>query len=172
LIRGWNSFGLHDQMATQSFRRIIELLEQHGVEYVVVGGVAAVLQGAPVTTFDLDALFKVDPQNIDRLLIVLADLGARFRERPDLQPTQKDLAAGKHVLLATDSGPFDLLGVIGSGKRYEDVAGSATPMSIGDRTIKVLSIESLIEDKKAMGRNKDLVAIGMLEALVNRRRDR
>jgi hypothetical protein len=54
-------------MPTQSFRRILELLEQHGVEYVVVGGVAAVLQGAPVTTFDLDALIKVDPRNVDRV---------------------------------------------------------------------------------------------------------
>lgn len=156
----------------QSFQRIIELLEQHGVEYVVVGGVAAVLQGAPVTTFDLDALFKVSPENIERLAAVLAELDARFRERPDLRPTQRDLAAGKHVLLLTDAGPFDLLGVIGSGKRYEDVADTATRMPIGDRTIKVLSVESLIDDKKSLGRNKDLVAIRMLEALVNRKTDR
>jgi len=156
----------------QSFRRIIELLERHGVEYVVVGGVAAVLHGAPVTTFDFDALFKVDPENIERLATVLSVLDARYRERPDLQPTRNDLAAGKHLLLLTDSGPFDLLGVIGSGKRYEDVAESATRVTIGDQSIRVLSVESLIEDKKSMGRNKDLVAIHMLEALVNRKRDR
>jgi len=94
------------------------------------------------------------------------------RERPDLQPTRRDLAAGKHVLLLTNSGPFDLLGVIGSGKRYEDVVATATRISIGDRSIKVLSIEALIEDKKALGRDKDVVAIRMLEALVNRKRDR
>jgi len=43
-------------MPSQSFRRILELLEQHDVAYVVVGGVAAVLQGAPVTTFDIGGL--------------------------------------------------------------------------------------------------------------------
>jgi hypothetical protein len=159
-------------MATQSFRRIIDLLEQHGVEYVVVGGVAAVLQGAPVTTFDLDALFKVDAENIERLAAVLTELDARYRERRDLRPTRRDLAAGQHLLLLTNCGPFDLLGIIGNGKRYEDVAGSSTQVSIGDRSIKVLSIEALIEDKKALNRDKDLAAIRLLEALVNRKRDR
>jgi hypothetical protein len=61
-------------MATQSFLRILHLLERHGVEYVVVGGVAAVLQGAPVTTFDIDALIKVDAANADRLLAALGPL--------------------------------------------------------------------------------------------------
>jgi hypothetical protein len=159
-------------MATQSFRRIIELLERHDVDYVVVGGVAAVLHGAPVTTFDFDALFKVDPENIERLAAVLIELDARYRERPDLRPTRNDLAAGQHNLLLTNCGPFDLLGIIGNGKRFEDVAGAATLMAIGDLSVKVLSVEALIEDKKAMGRHKDLIAIRLLEALVNRKRDR
>jgi len=47
-------------MPAQSFQRILELLEAHGVEYIVVGGVAAVLRGAPVTTFDIDTLVKTD----------------------------------------------------------------------------------------------------------------
>ena len=54
-------------MATQSFQRILELLERHRVEYVVVGGVAAVLRGAPVSTFDIDALIKVAAANAARL---------------------------------------------------------------------------------------------------------
>ena len=157
-------------MATQSFRRILELLEQYGVEYVVVGGVAAVLQGAPVTTFDIDALVKVDPENIDRLAKVLAALDARYREHGDLRPTRNDLAAGGHLLLITDSGPFDVLGVIGGGKRYEDVVGSARQMSVGDLSIKVLSLAALIEDKKAIGRDKDLAVVKLLEAVLARQR--
>jgi predicted nucleotidyltransferase len=157
-------------MTTQSFRRILELLEQHGVEYVVVGGVAAVLQGAPVTTFDIDALIRIDPSNIDRLAKVLTLLNARYREHRDLRPTPTDLAAGGHFLLMTDSGPLDILGYIGSGKRYEDVADSARQMPIGDMSIKVLSIESLIEDKKALGRDKDLAAVRLLEAVLSRRK--
>jgi hypothetical protein len=156
---------------TQSFRRILELLEQHAVEYVVVGGVAAVLQGAPVTTFDIDALIKVDPENIDRLAKVLALLNARYREHHGLRPTTADLAAGGHFLLMTDSGPFDVLGYIGNGKRYEDVVDSARRMSIGDMTVRVLCIESLIADKKALGREKDLAVVRLLEAVLRRPSD-
>jgi hypothetical protein len=159
-------------MTTPSFRRILELLEQHGVEYVVVGGVAAVLQGAPVTTFDIDALIKVDAANIDRLAKVLAILDARYREHRELRPTTSDLAAGGHLLLTTDSGPFGVLGFIGGGRRYEDVVDSARRMSVGDLTIRVLSIESLIADKKALGRDKDLVVVRLLEAVLDRQRGR
>jgi hypothetical protein len=157
-------------MTAPSFRRILELLELHGVEYVVVGGVAAVLQGAPVTTFDIDALIKVDPANIDRLVKVLAILDARYREHRDLRPTASDLAAGGHLLLTTDSGPMDVLGFIGGGRRYEDVADSAPRVSVGGLTIRVLSVEALIADKKALGRDKDLLVVRLLEAVLNRRR--
>lgn len=146
------------------------LLEQYGVEYVVVGGVAAVLQGAPVTTFDIDALIKVDAANVDRLAKALAILDARYREHRDLRPTTSDLAAGGHLLLTTNSGPLDLLGFIGGGRRYEDVASSTRRMTVGGLTIRVLSVEALIADKKALGRDKDLVAIRFLEAVLNRQR--
>lgn len=155
-------------MPTHSFRRILELLEQHGVEYVVVGGVAAVLQGAPITTFDLDALIKVDPRNVDRVAGALAALDARYREHSGLRPSRDDVAAGGHLLLMTDSGPFDVLGFIGGGRRYEDVAGSAVTLAVGDLTIKVLPLLALIEEKKALGRDKDVAVLKLLEAVLAR----
>ena len=156
-------------MPTQSFRRILELLEQYGVEYVVVGGVAAVLQGAPVTTFDLDALIKIDPENIGKVVGVLAALDARYREQRELRPSREDVAAGGHMLLITDSGPFDVLGFIGGGRRYEDVAPSAIELDVGDLTIKVLSLAALIEEKKGLGRDKDLAIVKLLEAVLARK---
>jgi hypothetical protein len=155
---------------TQSFLRILQLLERHGVEYVVVGGVAAVLQGAPVTTFDIDALFKVDSANADRLLAVLEALDARYREHGDLRPTRDDLLAGGHLLLMTNSGPFDVLGFIGNGKRYEDVAGNTATMAIGDLSVRVLELEALIAEKRALGRDKDVAMVRLLEAVLRRRR--
>lgn len=155
-------------MATQSFRRILELLEGNGVEYVVVGGVAAVLQGAPMSTFDIDALVKIDPRNIERLHRALVGLDARYREHANLRPTLADLAAGGHLLLITDSGPFDVLGSISGGKRYEDVEGSFRKVSLGELSFRVLSLEALIEDKKTLGRDKDRAVIGLLEAVVKR----
>ena len=159
-------------MATQSFRRILEALEAHGVEYVVVGGVAAVLQGAPVTTFDIDTLVKVDTENTERLLRALHALDARFREHDSLRPTAADVAAGGHLLLLTSSGPLDVLGFIGGGKRYEDVAQRADTVHVDDLSIRVLTLEMLLDDKKALGRDKDLPVVRLLEALIERRKQR
>ncbi len=153
-------------MASESFRRILEVLERHGVDYVVVGGVAAVLQGAPVTTFDIDALVKVSPENSERLRKALDALDARYREHASLQPTTADLEAGGHLLLMTSAGPLDVLGFIGGGKRFEDVAESAEAMSIGDIAVRVLSLEALIEEKRALGRDKDRATLKVLEALL------
>jgi hypothetical protein len=157
-------------MATQSFLQILKLFDRHGVEYVVVGGVAAVLQGAPVTTFDIDALVKIDAANADRLLRVLEALEARYREHGTLRPTREDLLAGGHLLLMTNSGPLDVLGFIGNGKRYEDVAAATSTIPVGDMSVRVLGIEALIEDKRALGRDKDLAAIRLLEAVLRRSR--
>jgi hypothetical protein len=159
-------------MATSSFRRILELLERHEVEYVVVGGVAAVLQGAPVTTFDIDTLVKVEPANVERLANALSALDARFRERLELRPTREDLAAGGHLLLMTNSGPLDVLGFIAAGKRYEDVVDVAARLTVDELTIRVLPLEQLIEDKKVLGRDKDIAVIRLLEAALARRRER
>jgi hypothetical protein len=158
-------------VATDSFRRIIEVLERHGVEYVVVGGVAAVLQGAPVTTIDVDALFKVDGDNVARLFAALAELDARYREHGALQPTATDLEAGGRLLLMTSCGPLDLLSFIGGGKRYEDVAESADRLSIGGLAVRVLPLEALIAEKQALGRDKDLAVVRILEQVRRRRKD-
>ncbi|MEY2853914.1 MAG: hypothetical protein RL030_1046, partial [Pseudomonadota bacterium] len=124
------------------------------------------LQGAPVTTFDIDALVKVDPANVERLAKALESLGARYREHGNLRPTRTDLAAGGHFLLMTDSGPFDVLGVMGGGKRFEDMVNHARLLSIGEMTIKVLSLETLIAEKRALGRPKDLAVLALLEAVL------
>jgi hypothetical protein len=156
-------------MPSQSFRRILELLEQHGVAYVVVGGVAAVLQGAPVTTFDIDILVKVDAENADRLLAALAALQARYREHTqEIRPTRDDILAGGHLLLMTNSGPLDVLGFIGRGKGYDDVAEDVTTIDVGGLQIRVLNLRALIEDKRALGREKDQVMLRILETILRR----
>ena len=156
-------------MSNQSFRRILELLEQHGVAYVVVGGVAAVLQGAPVTTFDIDTLVKVDAENADRLLAALAALQARYREHTqEIRPTRDDILAGGHLLLMTNCGPLDVLGFIGRGKRYDDVAKDVTTIDVGGLQIRVLNLRALIEDKRVLGREKDQVMLRLLETVLRR----
>jgi hypothetical protein len=156
-------------MSTHSFGRILEIFDRHGVEYIVVGGVAAVLQGAPVTTFDIDTLIRVNTANAARLLAALEELDARFREHErSVAPTLEDILAGGHLLLMTSAGPLDVLGFIGKGKRYEDLQPSAPTLLVGALSVRVLALATLIEEKKALGRAKDQAVIALLEAVLRR----
>lgn len=77
--------------------------------------------------------------------------------------------AGGHLLLMTNSGPLDVLGSIGQGKRYEDVADAIATIDVGGLPVRVLSLEALIEDKRALGRDKDQAALRLLEAVLRKR---
>ncbi len=157
-------------MPTQSYQRILEVLDRHGVEFVIVGGVAAVLQGAPITTFDIDTLVKLDESNADKLMAALTVLEARFREHAHfIAPTREDLLAGGHLLMMTNCGPLDVLGFIGNQKKYEDLADAITAITIGNLSVQVLELEELINQKKALGRPKDQAALRILEAVLRRR---
>jgi hypothetical protein len=154
-------------MPTSSYRRILETLDRHGVEHIVVGGVAAVLQGAPVTTFDIDTLIKVDAVNATKLLAALRELRAHFREQhQEIAPTRDDILAGGHLLLMTDCGPLDVLGFIGKGRRYEDLTASSRTLLVGALSVRVLELATLIEEKKALGRPKDQAVIALLESVL------
>ena len=154
----------------RSFREILELLNKHEVEFIIVGGVAAVIQGAPVTTFDLDTLVRVTEENANRLTSALEELDARYREhRAELRPGREDILAGGHLLLMTRAGPLDVLGFIGDKERYEDLlhVSSEYAMTIG--TLRVLDLEELIRQKKSTDRAKDRAVLELLEEVLHRR---
>lgn len=152
---------------TPSFRAILEVLNKHQVEYIVVGGVAAVIHGAPITTFDLDTLVLLDQENAERLLQALSELEARYREHQTLlKPTKQDILAGGHMLLMTRAGPLDVLGFIGDGQRYEDLKSSSSEIRMNFGTLRVLNLKELIRQKKALGRSKDRAVADLLEEVL------
>ena len=155
---------------TPSFREILVVLNRHRVEYIVVGGVAAVIQGAPITTFDLDTLVRVERENAGRLLKALSELEAHFREHQTvLKPTLDDILAGGHMLLMTRAGPLDVLGYIGDGKRYEDLISVASEVAVAAGKLRVLDLEELIRQKKALDRPKDRAVAELLEQVLHNR---
>lgn len=155
-----------------SFREILEHLNKHEVEYIVVGGVAAVIQGAPVTTFDLDALVRLNDRNADNLAEALDALDARYREHDStLKPSKSDILAGSHMLLMTRAGPLDVLGFIGDGKRYEDLCDAASEVEMSVGKFRVLDLEELIRQKRATDRPKDRAVIDLLEKVLRQRND-
>lgn len=156
---------------TPSFRELLQQLNQHQIEYIVVGGVAAVLQGAPITTFDLDTLINVDETNADRLLAAFEQLDARYREHRDLRPSKADILAGGHMLLLTSAGPLDVLGFVGDDKRYEDLKPATLMISVDELSISVLALPELIEQKKALGRPKDRAVLELLQEVADATRE-
>jgi len=153
-----------------SFREILEQLNQHEVEYIVVGGVAAVIQGAPITTFDLDALIRVNEENAERLTAALSSLDARLREHSVvIRPTKEDILAGGHLLLTTRAGPLDVLGFIGQQDRYEQLIDASIQIQMTIGKFWVLKLEELIRQKRLLNRPKDRIALELLEEVLQQR---
>jgi len=149
------------------FLRILGVLSEHEVEFIVVGGVCAVLHGAPVTTFDLDLVHGRDPENLEKLVSALGELGAYYRGHGSkrLAPRVSDLRSDGHHLLMTDAGPLDLLGVVGDGETFESLTGRAEEMGVGEELkVQVLDLPTLIELKEHAGREKDLAVLPVLRA--------
>lgn len=149
---------------TPDFTAILQTLMDQGVEFIVVGGVAAVLHGAPVTTFDLDLVHSRTPENITRLLSALKDLDACYRGRGDqkLRPTTEHLASSGHHLLMTRYGPLDILGTIGRDHDFEALRAQAEGLRVGTMLLRVLNLEAIITVKEEVGHEKDLIVLPTL----------
>ena len=155
------------------YRSILEALDRHAVEHIVVGGVCAVAHGAPITTFDLDLVHRRDAENISRILAALAELGAYHREPGDrrLAPQRRALESSGPSLFVTELGSLDFIGEL-SGRGFEQLLPHTAEfvLAAGLR-IRILDLETLIEVKECAGRPKDLAVLPVLrQTLAERRR--
>ncbi len=93
------------------FLDILTLLTRHEVEFIVVGGVAAILEGAPVSTFDLDVVYRRSDENNARLAAALHEINARYKDLAGryIVPDEGKLATIDVNLLKTDLGDLDVL---------------------------------------------------------------
>ena len=148
-----------------------DILNQEGVEYVVLGGFAAILRGSPITTHDLDVIPWRDRSNLDRLGRALTRMNAKIRTAGDPVPTKIDgafLANMPHMLnLVTDFGEMDLtFSPAGSAGDFEGWKRGATLEVIeDDLTVLVASLDDIIDSKRAANRPKDQMALPYLESL-------
>lgn len=146
---------------------LLEVLIRHGVSFVVVGMTAAVLQGAPMATLDLDILYELSEDNVARILAALTELEAEFRgdlAGRRLRPNATHLASTGHKLLRTKHGQLDVLGTIEEATRYEDVRADVVRLEVGSLSVEVLGLRRLIAAKERAGRPKDLAALPVLRA--------
>ena len=136
---------------------LIQSLLGAGIEFIVVGGAAAVLHGAPITTQDLDIVHRRTSENVQRLTDLLAKLDATFRGR-DIRPSAELLAGHGQLNLSTRLGPLDPLCVLHDGRGYEELLPHTTVLTDGPLAIRVLDLDTLIAVKAAAGRTRALTA--------------
>jgi hypothetical protein len=156
-------------MGSTRSAEILRLLARKDVEFIVVGMVAGVLRGAPVTTVDLDIVHRRSPANVARLLRVLSELDAVYRHDPrKLRPNESVLMGPGHQLLTTTHGDLDCLGAIDRGRGYEELFEQTTEMTVAEGlSVRVLALAALIEIKERSGRPKDRAVLPVLRATLD-----
>ncbi len=150
---------------------IFRVLQEQGVRFVVIGGVATGLRGAPDLTGDLDICYARDDENLDRLVAALRVLDARLRVARETEdvPFQLDamsLKNGDSFTFRTNQGDFDILGTPSGTDGFGDLDRHADEFVLSHRlAVRVASVDDLIRMKRASGRTKDLLHLEHLAAL-------
>ena len=155
------------------FITILKTLVENRVEFILVGGVAAALQGAPLNTFDVDVVHRRTQENIARLMQAMELLEAHYRHPTDrnLRPGPLHLSSAGPQLLITKFGPLDVLGMIGNNHEYDDLFIHAEPINLGEGTqIMVLSLPLLIQSKEEVGHPKDQATLEILRETLRQKR--
>jgi predicted nucleotidyltransferase len=156
-----------------NFRDLLPLLLRHQVRFILIGGGAAMAHGSARLTHDVDVVYARDADNLQRLVTALAAHRPYLRGAPPGLPFRWDeqtIRAGLNFTLTTAVGDLDLLGEVAGGGTYEQLEPYSEELAIFDVTCRVVTLERLIQLKRAAGRPKDLEAIAELQALLEERR--
>jgi hypothetical protein len=136
------------------FKELLELLNSHGVEYLIVGGYALALHGAPRYTGDMDIYVKADQQNARRILEALHEFGFASvgLEMDDF--TSPD----QIVQLGVPPVRIDLITSL-SGVEWEEASSGSVVTAYGGVPVHILGRAEFVRNKKAVGRKQDLADI-------------
>jgi predicted nucleotidyltransferase len=155
----------------QDFDRLLHRLADSGLDFVVIGGFAAITHGSSLMTRDLDICTLLTHENVERLRSILADWHPKHRMTPQRLSFLDFPQSGevKNLYLETDFGIVDILSsVLGVGD-FERLKSAAETFEIGGRHYQVISLDDLIQAKEAVGRERDLLAVKELRAIAEKR---
>ncbi|HUI58128.1 MAG TPA: hypothetical protein VLY04_24305 [Bryobacteraceae bacterium] len=153
-----------------NFITAVQALVDHGVDFVIIGGWSAVLHGSAYLTNHLDLCFSRRADNLQRLTKALAPYHPRLRDLPpDLPFVWDEATLGSSTMLtfSTDLGFIDLLAEVTGLGGFEEVQARSIQVQAFDRIVRTLDLSSLIESKRAAGREKDLRLLPELESLLD-----
>ncbi len=156
---------------------LIEALARHGVDYVVIGGVATQVHGHRRTTMDLDVAPDPEPENLQRLAAALSALDARplepgieKAELPTGDPERLAVAAIVPPLL-TRHGQLHILKEPKGGRAFEKLREAALIVDLDGTEVAIASLDDLIRMKRAAGRPIDLEDVAALTEAEGQRQD-
>lgn len=150
------------------FEGLLKILNDGGVKYILIGGMAAIAHGAARVTYDLDVVYERSPQNLLRVAETLAPLRPRLRGAPpdiSFRWDAETLERGLNFTLSTTLGDIDLIGEAAGGGTYTNLVQHTLSVEIEGMSCLCVNLEQLIDLKKAAGRKKDREAIAELEAI-------
>ena len=156
------------------FAKMLQLLSDRGVEFIIIGGAAAIVHGSSRLTQDLDVVYRRSQENIARLSNALQEQNPYLRgASPGLpfQWSEATIRMGLNFTLQTNLGDLDLLGEVTGGGNYENLVDRAFEIEVFGVRCLCLDLETLIHVKRAAGRPKDLETIAELEAIRETQRD-
>ena len=151
----------------QNLSELLRRLISSHVEFVLVGGFAAVAHGVTLVTRDVDICCRFSESNLMKIQNAFADLQPVHRSRPDLplQLTPEQCSMLKNLYLKTDLGVVDCLGeVLGIGN-YDEVLKNSVEVELPFGKFRILDIDALIRAKEAMNRNHDKITVMLLKKI-------
>lgn len=137
---------------------LLAALDRHGVDFVVIGGVAGLAHGSAYPTYDLDVAYGRDQGNLRRLAAALRELEVSLRGAPSGLPFQVDadaLEAGANFTFDSPFGMFDILGDVAGIRGYDELRAEASTEQISGLPVRVASLDHLIAMKTSANRPKD-----------------
>ena len=156
-----------------NFEEFLPLLLKHKVKFILIGGGAAMAHGSARATYDVDVVYARDRENIRRLIEAIGPHSPYLRGAPPGLPfvfDEKTVRNGLNFTLTTALGDIDFLGEVAGGGTYEQLRPHSEKVNAFGCKFLCVSLERLIQLKRAAGRPRDLEAIAELQALLEERR--
>lgn len=147
--------------------RILRVLADHQVRFILVGGIAATVHGSPSVTYDVDVAPEQSPENLERLAAALTELGAvRYTEpEEDLAEPSADELLARVEQFASPIGYIDVLRELRAVGGYDQLMAAAELIDIAGVSVYVAALDDIIASKQAAHRPKDLAQLPALYAL-------
>jgi predicted nucleotidyltransferase len=142
--------------------KLLEPLVRHGVDFVLIGGMAGIAQGSTYPSYDLDVLYARNRANVSRLVAALREIGVHLRGAPPDLPFVLDERAienGANFTFITPYGDFDVLADAAGVRSYDDLVQAAEEIEVHGIPVRVASLDDLIAMKRAANRSKDKLMV-------------